>query len=65
MNKHLRDYCAICAANGLTVLGVRHRGKHPAILCAEGTVTIPGTPSDHRSRHKTASLARRMARGAI
>ena len=65
MRKHLRECRDICTANGLTVLGVEHRGKHPAIICAEGRVVGPGTPGDKRWRYKATSFVRRMARGDV
>lgn len=63
MHKHRRDCRSLCEANGLTVLRVEHRAKHLAVICAEGMVIMPGTPSDQRWRHNAAAQARRMARG--
>lgn len=62
MHKHFRDCRALCEANGLTVITIRHRGKHLGVLCAQGEVIVPCTPSDRRWRHYTASQARRLAR---
>lgn len=64
MHKHRRDCRSICEANGLNVLRVEHRRKHLAVVCEEGMVIMPATPSDHRWRHKAAAYARRMARGS-
>jgi hypothetical protein len=62
MNKHQRDCRSLCEASGLTVLRVEHRAKHLAVVCAEGMVIMPATPSDRRWRQKAAAHARRMAR---
>lgn len=64
MHKHLRDCRQICTSSGLTVVGLHHRGKHLSVVCAEGEIIMPSTPSDRRWRHNAASFARRMARGA-
>jgi|LauGreDrversion2_2_1035103.scaffolds.fasta_scaffold285868_2 hypothetical protein len=63
MHKHLRDCRQICTSSGLTVIGLRHRGKHLSVLCAEGEIIMPSTPSDSRWRHNAAAFARRVARG--
>lgn len=64
MNKHKRECIDICAHNGATVIGLRHRGKHLSVVCAEGEVFFPCTPSDWRWRHKAGSTVRRMVRGS-
>lgn len=61
MHKHMRECRAICAENGLTVIGVRHKGKHLGVMCSQGEIIVPCTPSDRRWRHYTAAQARRMA----
>ena len=62
MHKHRRDCRTICEANGLNVLHVEHRSKHLAVVCEEGMIIMPSTPSDRRWRHNAAAQARRIAR---
>ena len=63
MTKIHREYLSICLEEGLHPLGVEQRGKHLAVVCAEGRVFCASTPSDHRAIRKLRSFARRMARG--
>lgn len=62
MNRHYRDCLRVCRAAGLTPRGIEHRGKHFAVVCAEGLVFCPSTPSDRRSRNNLQAFARRLAR---
>ena len=61
MQKHKRECQNLCQSNGLTVLRLEHRRKHLAVICAEGMVIMPSTPSDHRWRIKARSHIRRLA----
>lgn len=63
MNKHLRDCHTICAEAGLTVEGVRMRGKHLVFLCEEGLLSLACTPGDRRWRKNARAEARRLASG--
>lgn len=60
MRKHISDCISICEMAGLNVLHPENRGKHMAIVCAEGRVFMPTTPSDRRWRYKAASVARKL-----
>lgn len=60
MHKHRRECQTLCEANGLTVLRVEHRSKHLAVICAEGLVIMPSTPSDRRWRYNAAACIKRM-----
>ncbi len=62
MNKHKRDCKRICYEAGLHPIRIEHRRKHLAVICEEGMLICPSTPSDRRFRHNLASFARRMAR---
>lgn len=63
MNKHRRDCIRLCQQEGLTVHGIEHRGKHWAVVCAEGSLIFPCTPSDGRRwRCNMQAVARRLAR---
>lgn len=61
MSKHERECVGICKAAGLTVLTMSARGKHLKIICRQGTVICPCTPSDQRWSKNMRSLARRLA----
>ena len=61
MNKHYRDCVSLCREGGLTVVGSEQRGRHWAVVCAEGRVFFPCTPSDWRWRHNARSVVRRIA----
>ena len=60
MRKHISDCISICEMAGLHVLHPENRGKHMAIVCAEGRVFMPTTPSDRRWRYNAASVARKL-----
>lgn len=60
MNKHARDCAALCDEAGLTVLKIIY-GKHLKIVCKQGAVVCPSSPSDFRWRKQVRSVARRMA----
>ena len=64
MTRREREWLALCSQSGLTPLQVEHRGKHIAIVCREGRVFCPCTPSDWRSCKNVRSVARRLARAA-
>ncbi len=59
-NKHRRDCIALCTEAGLNVLGIENRGRHIAVVCLEGSIFMPCTPSDHRWRLNARAFARRM-----
>ena len=61
-NKHRRDCVTLCAEAGLNVVGTENRGRHFAVVCSEGLVFMPCTPSDYRWRENARALARRLAR---
>lgn len=63
MRKHLRDYIQLCNDAGLHPHHVEHRGKHVAVVCAEGSLICASTPSDWRGSHNLRARARRLARG--
>ena len=60
MRKHIKECRNICNNAGLSVLDVEFRGKHLAIICSEGRVFMPCTPSDFRWRYKAKSVAQRL-----
>jgi hypothetical protein len=49
MQKHKRECMALCRQVGLNPLHVEHRGKHLAVVCTEGRLFCPCTPSDFRT----------------
>lgn len=61
MRKHLRECRSLCEEHGLNVQSVKHRGKHLAVVCDEGTVFFACTPSDQRWRLNARPHIRRMA----
>ena len=63
MRKHRRDCLDLCAEAGLTILGIEERGRHWAVLCAEGRLFLPSTPGDRRWRMNARATARRLAAG--
>ena len=63
MRKHHRDCRAICEDAGLTVLGIDPRRRHLVVLCDEGPLFMPCTPSDRRWRLNARAQARRLADG--
>ena len=63
MNKQMRDYRRLCRRAGLHPTSIEHRGKHVAIVCAEGSLICACTPSDWRSSRNLRAIARRMVRG--
>ena len=65
MRKELRGIVDYCKREGLAVQEVKLNGKHAKILCAQGTVVVPTTPSEYRSILNTRSYIRRLAKGAI
>ena len=62
MRRHRRECLDLCAEAGLTVLGIEARGRHWAVVCAEGRMFMPCTPSDRRWWRNARAQARRMAR---
>lgn len=60
MNKHHRDCVRLCREAGLHPFETENRGKHWAVVCIEGRVFCPCTPSDHRWRKKLYSVARKL-----
>lgn len=61
MNKHIRECRSLCANGGLSILRVENRGKHLAVVCEEGRVFMPSTPSDRRWRYNARSYIRKLA----
>ena len=61
MGKHPRDCIAICKGAGLMVLELKYGGRHLKVVCREGLLICPSTPSDQRWRHNFASQAKRLA----
>lgn len=61
MNKHNRDCLNLCREAGLRVIGSEPRGCHWAVVCEEGRMFFPKTPSDWRWRNNARSVARRLA----
>lgn len=62
MTKYERESIAMCEAEGLTGVSVRHRRKHLVIESDQGPITISCTPSDRRSRLNIRAIARRMSK---
>lgn len=60
MRRHERDCGRICCAAGLTVLQITY-GKHLKIVCRQGTIVCPTTPSDRRWAKNLRAMARRIA----
>jgi len=60
MRKHLKQCVSICQDAGLTVSEIRRGKKHLKVICAEGFVVMPSTPSDRRWQRNALSVARRM-----
>jgi hypothetical protein len=48
MRKYQRVCVTLCREAGLNPNRAEHRGKHLAVVCDEGRVFCPCTPSDHR-----------------
>lgn len=66
MRKHYQDCISICEAAGLTVSELKRGKKHIKVICAEGFLVMPSTPSDRRWQKNASSVARRMvANGQI
>jgi hypothetical protein len=63
--KHRRHCVLLCREVGLNPVGVEQRGKHWAIVCREGKVFCPCTPSDHRFRHNFRAAAKRLLVGGL
>ena len=62
MSKHERECVNICRGAGLIVLAISMRGKHLKIVCRQGMVVCPCTPSDQRWIKNMRSVARRLAK---
>lgn len=60
MSKHQKDCVRICERAGLTVLDVKFGGKHLKVVCRQGIVVCPCTPSDVRWSKNLRSVARRI-----
>ena len=59
---HHRDCIGICRTGGCHPIGLGHRGKHLAVICQEGVVIMPSSPSDNRWRHNALAFVRRLAK---
>jgi len=62
MTKHRRECLAICRSAGLSIIGLEMGGRHMRVVCAQGSLSCPCTPSDRRWRKNFAAQARRLAR---
>jgi hypothetical protein len=62
MSKHERNCVEICRGAGLLVLSISTRGKHLKIMCRQGMVVCPCTPSGQRWTKNMRSVARRLAK---
>jgi hypothetical protein len=60
MRKHYRECISICQNAGLTVSEVKRGKKHIKVICEEGFLLMPSTPSDRRWQRNALSVARRM-----
>lgn len=61
MNRHHRQCFEICQAAGLQIVTVRNGKHHLKIVCRQGILVFPCTPSDHRWAKNLRATARRMA----
>lgn len=61
MSKHHRECVRICRKAGLTVTSIRFGGKHLKIICQQGQVVCPCTPSDMRWIKHLRAFAKRLA----
>ena len=61
MSKHQRECVRICQRAGLVVLGIRFGGKHLKVVCEQGTIVCPCTPSDCRWKQQMRALCRQIA----
>ena len=60
MRKHYRECISIGREAGLTVSEVKQGKKHIKVICEEGFLVMPSTPSDRRWQRNALSVARRM-----
>ena len=60
MRKHERDCVRICSESGLKIRQITY-GKHMKLVCRQGTLVCPKTPSDHRWAKNLASIDRKIA----
>ena len=60
MRKHYQECISICQHAGLTVSEVKRSKKHVKVICEEGFIVMPSTPSDRRWQRNASSVARRM-----
>lgn len=60
MTKVQRECLLICRETGLIPVGIEYRGKHWAVICHEGRLFCPCTPSDYRWRDNLKRDARRL-----
>lgn len=63
MRKHERECIRLCRSAGLTVLQIAY-GKHLKVVCRQGIIVCPSTPSDQRWMQNLKSVARRVANDA-
>jgi hypothetical protein len=60
MTKTERECVNVCHEVGLTTLQIEYRGKHWAVVCEEGKLFCPSTPSDHRYLQNLRRSAKRL-----
>ena len=60
MRKHFSVCISICEEAGLTVSKISRGKKHVKVICEEGFIFMPSTPSDRRWQRNALSVARRM-----
>jgi len=61
MRKHFNNCISICEAAGLTVEQIKRSKKHVKVICQEGFVIMPSTPSDRRWQMNALSAAKKVA----
>ena len=61
MRKHFNTCISICEAAGLTVEQIKKSKKHVKVICQEGFVIMPSTPSDRRWQMNAISAAKKVA----
>tara|TARA_Y100001954_G_C15428726_1_gene415814 strand:- start:348 stop:542 length:195 start_codon:yes stop_codon:yes gene_type:complete len=62
MRKHFDICISICEEAGLKVSEITRRKKHIKVICEEGFVFMPSTPSDRRWQKNALRVAKRIAR---
>jgi hypothetical protein len=60
VTKTEHESIAVCRDVGLTPLQIEYRGKHWAVVCEEGKLFCPATPSDRRYLQNLKRSAKRL-----